>query len=153
MLEHIIDINLQDGVSVDVSLQIPEGKADRHNDQRYHDPQSGGHGNTLSYLGIPRFDEEEEKKNEASSSETDVLDELIRELREKSGGRTRSRGGGKGKKERRRRVGEREDRKGKWRKKCMAMELETPGSLPGLGGDRAHQSASPRTLSVSPSNR
>ena len=36
---------------------------------------------------------------------------------------------------------------------CMAMELETPGSLPGLGGDRAHQIASPRTRSVSPSNR
>ena len=36
---------------------------------------------------------------------------------------------------------------------CMAMELETPGSLPGLGGDRAHQCASPRTHSVSPSNR
>ena len=36
---------------------------------------------------------------------------------------------------------------------CLVMELETPGSLPGLGGDRAHQSASPRTRSVSPSNR
>ena len=49
--------------------------------------------------------------------------------------------------------GEKEDRKGKECKSYMAMELETPGSLSGLGGDRAHQSASPRTLSVSPSNR
>ena len=43
------------------------------------------------------------------------------------------------------RKGRRGEGKGGVGEKCMAIELETPGSLPGLGGDRAHQSASPRT--------
>ena len=51
------------------------------------------------------------------------------------------------------RKGPRGERKGGFGGMCMATELETPGSLPGLGGDRAHQSASPRTRSVSPSNK
>ena len=56
-----------------------------------------------------------------------------------------------GKRERMRK--RRQEGEGEERKLYMATELETPGSLPGLGGDRAHQSASPRPLSVSPSNR